>query len=50
VPESEVAKLRKQLEDSETQRLLTQTRLENLEKQFKNPAEQLRQLTGQKTG
>lgn len=49
VPESEVAKLRKQLEDSETQRLMTQTRLENLEKQFKNLAEQLRQLTEQKT-
>ena len=49
VPESEITKLRKQLEDSETQRLMTQTRLENLEKQFKNLAEQLRQLTGQKT-
>ena len=48
VPESEVTKLRKQLENSETKRLLQETRLETLENQVKNLITQLREMTEKK--
>jgi len=43
VPESEVTKLRKQLENSETKRLLQEIRLETLETQVKTLITQLRE-------
>jgi len=45
VPESEVTKLRKQLENSETKRLLQETRLSQLESQVKNLITQIKEMT-----
>ena len=44
-PQSEVTKLRKQLETSETKRLIQETRLETLEAQVKNLIGQLKEMT-----
>jgi len=44
-PQSEVTKLRKQLETSETKRLIQETRLETLETQVKNLIEQIKEMT-----
>lgn len=45
VPESEVTKLRKQLEDSETKRMMQEARLETLENQVTNLIQQIKQMT-----
>jgi site-specific recombinase XerD len=45
VPESEVTKLRKQLETSETKRLLQEARLETLENQVKSLITQIKEMT-----
>jgi Site-specific recombinase XerD len=50
VPESEMVKLRKQLEDSETKRLLQETRLSQLEGQVQNLITQIRTMTEKKEG
>jgi len=44
-PESEVTKLRRQLEDSETKRMLQDARLETLEKQVINLIAQVKEMT-----
>jgi len=46
-PQSEVTKLRKQLENSETKRMIQETRLETLENQVKSLITQIKEMTEQ---